>query len=440
MNYGRSHQPRSAMLQKYPIVIIGAGFGGLQAAKSLTCSGTDILLIDRNNYHTFVPLLYQVATGQLEPEHIAYPVRTILRRSPGRHFLMAEVKQIDFSERTIRTDSLDIQYDYLVLATGSQTQYLGVVGAEEFALPMRTLAEAVKLRDRIFSCFEAASRLEPQHRQHLLTFAIVGGGATGVEIVGALVELLGSRLRREYPSLDLCEVKLILLQSGDRLLKEFPAKLGRVAQKHLLKLGVEIRLETRVKRISSTGVYLTNGQEISTATVIWAAGMEAATPDLSEELLKSNKGKLLVSPTLQSLTHPNVYAIGDVAYVESNKPLSGVAPEALQQGVAVARNITRQLRGQRPQPFRYFNKGRLAMVGCYLGVGKIGRWKLTGFLAWVMWLGVHLVYLPGLRNRLVVLLTWLQTYLLGNRPVRLILSPHRHFLETKVFGKSFDRK
>ncbi len=428
------------MPQKFPIVVIGAGFGGLQAAQSLTRSKKDVLLIDRNNYHTFVPLLYQVATGQLEPEHIAYPVRNVLRRFPYRHFLRAEVEYIDFSKQVIRTDRLDIQYDYLVLATGSQTQYLGVLGAAEFALPMRTLAEAVTLRNRIFACFEAASRLEPPERQQLLTFVIVGGGATGVEVVGALAELLRSRIRREYPTLNLREVKLILLQSGDRLLKEFPTKLGRVAQKYLQKLGVEVRLETRVSQISAVGVYLTCDRFLSTSTVIWAAGLEAATPNLSENLLKSTKGKLLVSPTLQSLTFPNVYAIGDVADVEQlGKPLSGVAPVALQQGIAVAQNITRQLRGQPPKPFRYFNKGRLAIVGCYSGVGKIGGWTFTGFLAWVMWLGVHLVYLPGLWNRLVVFLTWLQTYLLKSRPVRLI-SSHRHFLETEVVSKSLKRK
>ncbi len=424
------------MPQKFLIVVIGAGFGSLQAAKSLARSGKEVLLIDRNNYHTFVPLLYQVATGQLEPEHIAYPVRTILRRSRRCHFLMAEVEEIDFSEQVIRTDKLDIQYDYLVLATGSQTQYLEVLGAAEFALPMRTLAEAVTLRNRIFSCFEAAARLEAPSRQPLLTFAIIGGGATGVEIVGAFVELLRSRFRREYPSLNMREVKLILLQSGDRLLPEFPPKLGRVAQKYLQKLGVDVRLQTRVKEISATGVCLTDGQTISTATVIWAAGLEAAVPNSSEELLKATKGKLRVNLTLQSLNYPNVYAIGDAAYVEKlAKPLSGVAPVALQQGVAVARNLTRQLRGQKLKPFRYFNKGRLAIVGCYSGVGLIGKWKLTGFLAWIMWLGVHLVYLPGLRNQLVVLLTWLQTYLLGDRPVRLILSPYRHLLETKVVSK-----
>lgn len=430
MNYG---QP-----QKFPIVVIGAGFGGLQAAKSLARSGLEVLLIDRNNYHTFVPLLYQVATGQIEPEHIAYPVRTILRRRYG-HFLMAEVEQINFSHRVIRTSRLDIQYDYLVVATGSQTQYLGVKGAAEFALPMRTLVEAVTLRDRIFSCFETASGLEPSSRQHLLTFAIVGGGATGVEIVGAFVELLRSRIRREYPSLNWREVKLILLQSSDRLLKEFPPKLGLAARKYLQNLGVDIRLETRVKQILPTEVHLSDGQKISTATVIWAAGLEAAIPDSSPEVLKSTKGKLHVSPTLQSLTHPNVYAIGDAAEVKHlAKPLSGVAPVALQQGVAVAQNIIRQRRGQKLKPFRYFNKGRLAIVGCYSGVGLIGKWKLTGFLAWVVWLGVHLVYLPGLRNRLVVLLSWLQTYLLRD-PVRLIMSPHR-LLATEVISKSLEHK
>jgi NADH:ubiquinone reductase (H+-translocating) len=436
-----SDRRKSAMPQQFPIVIIGAGFGGLQAAKSLSRAGKDILLIDRHNYHTFVPLLYQVAIGQLEPEHIVYPIRTLLRRAPDCDFLMAEVEYINFAERTIRTDCLDIHYDYLVLATGSKTQYLGVSGAAEFALPMRTLDEAVRLRDRIFACFEAASRLEPHQRQHLLTFVIVGGGATGVEIVGGLVELLRSRFHQDYPRLNLREVQLILLQSSDRLLPEFPTRLGLYTHKCLHKLGVEVRLQTRVKQISATGVYLTDGSEILTATAIWAAGVEAAIPDLSEQLLTATKGKLLVSSTLQSLAYPNVYAIGDVASLDrSGQPLSGVAPEALQQGVAVARNITRQLQGHSPQPFRYFNKGRLAIVGCYAGVGKIGRWGFTGSLAWVMWLGVHLVYLPGVRNRLIVLLTWLQNYLLNDRHVRLILSPHRRLRSTEIPIESPDRQ
>jgi NADH dehydrogenase len=410
-------------VQKFPVVIIGAGFGGLQAAQSLVQSGKDVLLIDRHNYHTFVPLLYQVATAQLEPEHIIYPARTIIRRARRRHFLLAEVEQIDFAAQVIKTISsgrlrqrAEIGYDFLVIATGSKSQYLGVDGAAEFAFSLQSIDRAVALRNQILECFEAASiEADPLRRQQLLTFVIIGGGATGTEVVGALVELLRSRIRHEYPTLNLREVKLILVQSGDRLLSELPPKLGIYTQKYLHKLGVEIRLSTRIDRITSDAVYLQDREVIPTKTAIWTAGVEASVPELSDNWQRGHKHKLRVLPTLQSIDYANVYAIGDVACVDRDgKTLSGVAPEALQQGVAVARNITRQLRRQSPQPFRYFNKGRLAIIGCHAGVGQILGWTFTGFLAWIMWLGVHLVYLPGFRNRLFVLLTWLQTYLFGD--------------------------
>ncbi|MEA5505284.1 NAD(P)/FAD-dependent oxidoreductase [Halotia wernerae UHCC 0503] len=409
------------------VVIVGAGFGGLQTAQSLANSGADVLLIDRNNYHTFVPLLYQIATGQLEPEHIAYPIRKILRRfswkQPNLRFLMAEVERVDFSAQIVETDSCAIAYDFLVLATGSQTQFLGVPGASEYAFSMKTLEEAVTLRNQIISCLEQAVQIsDPSQRQQLLTFTIVGGGPTGVEMAGALVEMLRGKLRRYYPTLDLRQVRLILVQSGDRLLTNLPKKLGIYTHKRLRQLGVQIYLQTKVNQVTPESVHLQNNQAIPTATVIWTAGLEANSPETSEDLSSSKKGKLLVQPTLQLLEQHNVYAIGDLAYVENNgKPLNGVAPEALQQGVAVARNIKQQLRGQAPQPFNYFNKGRLAIIGCYSGVGKIGVFTFTGFLAWLMWLGVHLIYLPGWRSRLLVLLTWLYTYLLGDRAVRLIL-------------------
>lgn len=409
------------------VVIVGAGFGGLQAAQSLANSGAEVLLIDRNNYHTFVPLLYQVATAQLEPELIAYPVRTIVRRTRNLRFLRAEVERIDFAQQVVETNKAVIPYDFLVLATGSQTQFLGVLGASKQALSMRTLEEAVGLRNHIFSCLEQAAR-EPdlQRRQQLLTFVIVGGGPTGVEMTGALVEMLRGRLRQDYPTLDLRQAKLILVQSSDRLLADLPKKLGRYTCKRLRQLGVEVYLQTRVSQVTPDAVYLQSDRAIPAATVICTAGLEATAPETPQELSRATKRKLVVRPTLQLLERPEVYAIGDLAYFEKNgKSLTGVAPEALQQGVAVARNIKRQLQGKDPKPFNYFNKGRLAIIGCYSGVGKIGGFAFSGFLAWLMWLGVHLVYLPGFRSRLLVLLTWFHAYLLGDRAVRLILPSQR---------------
>ncbi|MCG8368412.1 MAG: NAD(P)/FAD-dependent oxidoreductase [Pseudanabaenales cyanobacterium] len=413
-------------MQRRPrVVIIGSGFGGMQAAQSLARAEIEVVLIDRNNYHTFVPLLYQVAAAELEPAQIAYPIRTLLRRAPNLHFLMAEVRRINFESRLVETDGAAIAYDYLLLATGSQTQFFGVPGAAEYALPMRSLKQAIALRNQVLSCFEQAARKpEFSQRRQLLTFVIVGGGPTGVELAGALAELIRGPFRKDYPLLDRRQVQIILLQSGDRLLADLPRQLGDYTCRKLRRLGVKVRLHSRVSQVNPTAVQLQDGQEIPAATVIWTAGLTAAMPEASQELSTLRKGKLAVRSTLQLLEHPEVYAIGDLAAVESGgKALTGVAPEALQQGVAVARNIKRQLRGKEPKSFSYFNKGRLAIVGCYGGVGKIGPFAFSGFLAWFMWLGVHLVYLPGFRNRVLVLISWVHAYLLGDRAIRLILLP-----------------
>ena len=405
------------------VVVVGAGFGGMQTAQSLAKSGADVLLIDRNNYNTFVPLLYQVAAAQIEPESIAYPLRTVLRRAKNTQFMLAEVRQVDFDHQLIKTDNAVVPYDYLVLATGSQTQYLGVPGAADYGFPLRTLDQAVALRHHILHRFEqAVIEPDPVRRRQLLTFVIVGGGPTGVEMAGTLVELKKS-LRCDYPGLNWQDMQIVLVQSGDNLLANLPPRLGRYTARKLNKLGVSLYFNVRVSRVTDSTVELSDGCTLSASTVVWAAGLEAAMPETVVAPPTAPKQKLKVRSTLQLTDYANVYAIGDVAYVENQgKPLTGVAPEALQQGVAVARNIRRQLLGKSPQPFRYFNKGRLAIIGGYGGVGKIGPFLLTGFLPWLMWLSVHLVYLPGFRNRLIVLLNWLHGYGRGDRPVRLILS------------------
>ncbi|MGJ3246671.1 MAG: NAD(P)/FAD-dependent oxidoreductase [Elainellaceae cyanobacterium] len=418
-------------MQRRPqVVIIGSGFGGMQAAQSLAGSGANVLLIDRKNYHTFIPLLYQVATAQLDPEHVAFPVRTLLRRFlPRRHqaiqirFLMANVTRINMQARLIETDRGAIPYDYLVIATGSQPQFLGIPGADDYAFTLKTLNEAIALRNQILTCFEkASSESDPILRQQALTFAIVGGGPTGVEMAGALIEMIRGPMPRDYPTLVPSDVRVIMLQAGDRLLPGLPDQLGDYTCKRLRNVGVQVHLQSKVSRVLPNAVHLQDGHVIPSATVIWAAGVEAEAPETSDRLPTINKGKLVVRSTLQVLEHDQIYAIGDVSYVEQDGvPLAGVAPEALQAGVAVARNIKRQIRGKFPKPFRYFNKGRLAIIGCGSGVGKIGPFMLTGAIAWFMWLAVHVVYLPGFRNRLMVLLSWLQTYVLGDRPSWLIV-------------------
>lgn len=406
------------------IVVVGAGFGGLQAAQSLAGAAADVLLIDRNSYHTFVPLLYQVATAQLAPEQIMYPVRTILRRSPNLQFLRATVRRVDLVAQFVETESAVIPYDYLVLATGSETRFAGVPGAKEYGFALGSVDEAVALRNHILMQLEqAAHEVDRARRQALLSIAIVGGGPTGVELAGACVEMIHSRMQQDYPTLDLRELRLWLVQAGDRLLADLPQPLGVYTAKRLRQLGVNVLLQTRVHRVTPTGLNLDSGA-IAAGTVIWTAGLEATAPYPSQTVDTARQGKWVVGPTLQVQGYPNVYAIGDMAYVEQQgQPLVGVAPEALQQGVAVARNLRSQLRGQAPKPFRYFNKGRLAIIGCRSGVGKIGAITLTGWLAWLLWLGVHFVYLPGYRNRLLVLVNWLYSYVFRDRPIRLIQTP-----------------
>jgi len=281
-------------MQTNRVVVIGAGFGGMQTAQSLAKANAEVLLIDRKNYHTFVPMLYQVATAQIEPEMIAYPLRNLSRRVRNLRFLQAEVQGIDFTDQLVKTDKVTITYDYLVLATGSQTRFLGVSGAEENAFPLRTLKDAIALRNQIFQCFEAAAQEnDPIRRQQLLSFVIVGGGPTGVEMAGALVELKRV-FKRDYPNLKPEEMHIALVQSGENLLTHLPDRLGRYTARKLRQLGVNLSLQTRVNRVTQNGVELENGAMLASETVIWAAGLEAAFPEMSESVSTARQNKLRV--------------------------------------------------------------------------------------------------------------------------------------------------
>ena len=407
------------------IVIIGAGFAGLRTVRKLAKAKAEILLIDRNNYHTFIPLLYQVATGFVPPETIAYPVRKYLRSLPNTYFIRAEVLGIDFVAKTIKTENKRIIYDYLVLATGTQAQFLGVDGAPQYSLSMRTLDDAVRLRDRIIGNFERASIcLNWERREQLLTFTIVGGGATGVELAGALIELIEGTLAKDYPAIDPKQVKVILIHSGKRLLADFPPHLSEYTARQLRRRGVKIHFQTRVSWVMPRAIELDDGTIIETEAIIWTAGVEANIPQPNGELPTAKKDKVCVHSTLQLLNYPEVYAVGDVAYVKQNgEPLLGIAPEALQQGTTVARNLQRQLQGLPPQPFDYFNKGTAAIIVRNAGVAYLfGKIPLKGFFAWLLWLGIHLYYLPGLANRLTVLGSWIRDYLTKERAIRQFLA------------------
>jgi NADH dehydrogenase len=410
--------------QKRPqIVIIGAGFGGLSAVQSLAGPAVEVLLIDRNNYHTFSPMLYQVATAELGAEQIAYPVRNVLRKLPNAQFLQAEVKRIDFAQRLVETNRTAIFYDFLILATGSITQLLGISGAADCAFRLDNLKQAIALRNHILHCFEqAACEPNPERRRQLLTFAIIGGGPTGIELAGALVELIHSSLKRDYPGLDFRQVKVLLVQSGSRLLADMPVRSQRYTQRQLHQMGVKVLLDARVNRITPGAVHLQDGRTILTASPVWTIGVQAHSLLEQWGLPTADKGKVTVLPTLQVPDYPEVYGVGDLALLEeSGQPLPMVAPAAIQQGRAAAKNIQRQLKGKQPVPFKYWNKGTIAMIGRNAAAAQISKLTFTGFPAWLLWLGVHLVYLPGFRNRLQVLIDWLWDYFLRDRPARFVL-------------------
>ncbi|NJK37386.1 MAG: NAD(P)/FAD-dependent oxidoreductase [Oscillatoriales cyanobacterium RM2_1_1] len=433
---------KAKSVMKSRVVIVGAGFAGVEAAKALARSNSsrsnqiEVVLIDRNNYHTFIPMLYQVATAVIYPQQIAYPIRRMFRGQDAVRFFQAEVTGIDFEQRSVQTsEGLQIDYQYLILATGSQSQYLGVPGAEEYAFPMRTLNDAVGLRNHLLSCLEQAVKLNDlEARQRWLRFVIVGGGPTGVELAGSLVQLISSALKRDFPTLDRSDTQIILVQSGEGLFKGYPERLGTYTARWLRRQGVQVYLKTGVSRVTPTNVHLDSANMdssdqghqadpwvIPTQTVIWTAGVEGAIPDPKPSLETTKRQQILAQPTLQVLTQPGVYAVGDLANIEGQS-MNGVAQEAIQQGQTAARNILRQIEGKPPQPFDYHNKGRLAILGRHAGVAEIGRFAFGGIVAWLLWLEVHWWYLPGLRNRFGVLGNWLKYYCFGEGVNRIILS------------------
>lgn len=421
--------------QKPRIVVIGAGFAGLRTIRKLASINAEVILIDRNNYHTFIPLLYQVATGFIAPEVITYPLRKYVRSIKNARFIQAEVRRIDLNSKLLYlssvesaitssiepTEAIDLTYDYLAIATGSKTRFLGVEGAAEYSLPMRTLEDALRIRDRVISNFERATVCNDiDRRRQLLTLVIVGGGPTGIELAGALIELVKGTLARDYRTINPQEVEIVLIHSGDKLLGYFPSHLSDYTSKQLRRRGVKVHLNSRVGKVTSSGVELEDKTTLETAMVIWTAGVKADYPTAGGKIPTSSKEKIQVNATLQLPDYPEVYAIGDVALVKQDgKSLLGIAPEALQQGGTVAKNLRRQLKGLSPKPFDYFNKGTAAIIARNSGVALLlGRIPLGGFFAWLLWLGIHLYYLPGITNRFIVLGSWLRDYLTGERNER----------------------
>lgn len=406
------------------VVIVGAGFGGLNAARTLAKGDVDVLVIDRNNYHGFWPLLYQVATAGLEPEAIAYPVRAIFRKYPNVDFQMAEVNGVDFDKRIVLTGGKPIAYDYLVLAAGSADNYFGNDQLAQNTYGLKDIDDAERLRNKVLSAFERAAREnDPDKRQTLMTFALIGGGPTGVEMAGALSELIRHVLRKDYRMLDVMKARIVLIEATEHVLAAFPESLQKSATKKLQRMGVEILLKSPVASVEGHTVTLKDGRQLAASTVVWAAGVRAAeiTDKLQVELGRNARVK--VEPTLNIPGHPEVFAVGDIAYLEGYKGSQAypmVAQVAIQQGKQAARNILSHTEGLSMAAFSYFDQGTMATIGRSSAVLEAFGVRLSGRLAWLGWLLVHIMYLIGFRNRLIVLTNWAINYLTYERGVRLI--------------------
>ena len=405
------------------VVVAGAGFGGLWAARALAGEPVEVVLLDRNNYHTFLPLLYQVAAAELGPSDIAYPVRSILRRASNVRFVMAELVGLDLVKRVAKTDQGDLPYDHLVLALGSVPNFFDVEGAAEHAFPLREMKDAIPLRHHILGCFEAAScETEEASRRRLLTFTIVGGGPTGVEYAGALAELVRGPLRRDYLTLSQREVRVVLLEAADGLLQGMPDTLGKYAAGRLGRRSVEVIKNARVASIAPGEVCLDDGTSLSTETVVWTAGVRGDPRLAGWKLPVGRGGRVEITSTLNVERYPEVYVVGDLAWFEQDgKPLAQVAQVAMQQGELAARNILRVLAGQPSESFRYRDYGTLAVIGRNAAVAHMAGRAFRGFAAWLLWLLVHIVQLIGFRNRALVLVNWAWNYVFFGRAVRLIL-------------------
>jgi NADH dehydrogenase len=407
------------------VVIVGGGFGGLQAAKSLKKSPVRIVLVDRNNYHLFQPLLYQVATAGLSPSDIAEPIRKILKDQANAEVRMAEVTGIDLAGKTLRGKEESLTYDYLVLAPGASYNYFGHDPWAKIAPELKTLQNALEIRQRILLSFERAEvESEEKKKQELLTFVVVGGGPTGVEMAGSIAELTHRALFSDFRHLDMGKVRILLAEAGPRILPSFPESLAAKARAELVKLGVEVRERSPVEEISDAGVRMA-GEFIPARNVLWAAGVKASSliQSLGGEL--DSQGRIKVRPDLSLRDHPEVFVIGDAAHcLQEGKPLPGLAPVALQQGRYVGRLITSRVTGRPPPPpFRYFDKGQMATVGRAFAIAEIGKLKFSGFFGWLMWIFVHIFFLIGMRNRVAVLLQWAWYYFTYERGSRLITVP-----------------
>jgi NADH dehydrogenase len=403
-------------------VVVGAGFGGLAATLGLARAPVDVTLIDKRNYHLFQPLLYQVATAGLSPADIAYPIRAIVSRYRNVSVMLGKVTGVDLANQHVLVGERRVPYDYLVVATGARHAYFGHDEWEDYAPGLKKIDDATEIRRRVLLAFERAEATEDEaERRRLLTFVIVGGGPTGVEMAGAIVELGRKALSRDFRHIDPGSARVILVEAAPRILLSFPDSLSEVARRSLERLGVEVRLGKAVSACDADGV-MVGDERIDSATVIWAAGVAASPAARWLNAEKDRAGRVKVNRDLSLPGHPNVFVIGDTAAAEdgNGKTLPGVAPVAKQQGNYVAQAIRARLRNEAPKPFRYCNLGNMATIGRKAAVADFGWLHLSGLPAWLLWGIVHIAFLIGFRNRVAVLVDWMWAYLTFQRGARLI--------------------
>jgi len=411
------------------VVIVGAGFAGLNAAMGLRKADVDITVIDRRNYHLFQPLLYQVATAGLSPAQIATPIRRILAKQKNATVLLESVEGVDTRARQVLTGTRRIPYDYLVLATGARHAYFGHDEWEQSAPGLKTIGDATEIRARILTAFELAESVEdPGQRQRLLTFVVIGGGPTGVELAGAIAELSRKAIASDFRNIDAKNARVILVEAGERLLATFPEKLSQSAKRQLEHLGVEVMLGSAVTRCDDKGVSIADGRVIESSCVLWAAGVMASRAAKWLDVPADRAGRAVVKPDLTVDGFPEIFVIGDTAAVNdaTGRQVPGVAPAAKQMGRYVSRSIRLRLADTHPEPFRYADPGNLATVGRSAAVADLGRIKLTGSGAWFLWSFAHLWFLVGFRNRFTVFLDWIWAYATFDRSARLITGRREH--------------
>lgn len=417
-------------MDKKRVVIVGGGFAGLCMANSLSDSYFDVTLIDKNNFHQFPPLLYQVATGGLDTASIAFPLRKILHRKRNVSFRMCELRGVDTAARTVDTDTGVLPYDYLVLATGSGNNFFGNAQIEQCAFPMKSLPEALALRNQIVSCLERAAVCEDsEERSRLLNFVIVGGGPTGVEVAGAIADMRNNMLGMDYPEIEASTMKITIVDGGGRVLAALSEDSSTDAHRFLTEMGVDIRLGMVVKSYDGKTVTLSDGGDIEASTLIWAAGVSGNLPIGIPESAVVRGRRIKVDRFNRVEGEDSVFAIGDISWLADDLSPNGypqLGSVAQQQGSQLARNLRREAEGRQMVPFSYMDKGSMATIGRHRAVADIRGWHISGFLAWMAWMAVHLLLVRGHKNRIMIFIDWAWSYITFDASLRLLIRPYLH--------------